>query len=110
MSHSERVQARKIEPIDRPLGRNWIINDVIAWLADDERRAIGDEHRDALGAIEAGLARTLGRPACPPAAATPMIVRSIVRLVSRHPLARSLTVDALLSLDAAPAPEVLSHG
>ncbi len=65
---------------------------VIDWLGGDDDHARTDRYRDALGAIEAGLARTLAMPACAPSARTPFIVRSIVTLVLTNPALGALTI------------------
>ena len=86
-----------------PLLSDWTVARVIAWLgeADSRGHEALDPHRDALGAIDAGIARRLARPACPPGARTPMLVRSIAAAVHRHPALVALTVGELV--DVAPA-------
>lgn len=86
-----------------PLESEWTIARVIDWLADDDRGGDTDghdaldAHRDTLGAIDAGIARRLRQPACPPGARTAMLVRSITTATRRHPALCTLTVADLVS-------------
>ena len=100
-----------------PLLSEWTIARVIDWLADDDRggdtdgHEALDAHRDMLGAIDAGIARRLRQPACPPGARTPMLVRSIATATRRHPALRALTVgDLVAGAPADPAARQSGNG
>lgn len=92
MNHLSTSKSLRKQPPRSPLASDWTISAVIDWLGEDDDHARTDRYRDALGAIEAGLARTLARPASAPSVHTPFIVRSIVMLVLRNPALGALTI------------------